>query len=250
MGDVGKCGPFDATLHSSISVRGPPGPSNSRSGTRWPGLNLQCASPRRLHRRHRRAVDQPAQNVQHRLLVWGAFRRRLDGCEHHLFVVQQEQPESRPSRGPRWDASKAPATCGTGWKLGEGCAIAKCSRFALQNWQVVTPTVNGFAGDVTAANAPVVLDNHLTFGGEDKLCLRSTWLSRMAQSGRMRADKKRLGRFIYYGHTRRSEPSFNCFYCCDLNSEAYATPLRTGLSWTFKLNIVEIDERFLCAVHI
>jgi hypothetical protein len=33
----------------------------------------------------------------------------------------------------------------------------------------VTPVVNGFAGDVTAVNAPVVLGNHLTFGGEDKL---------------------------------------------------------------------------------
>jgi hypothetical protein len=72
----------------------------------------------------------------------------------------------------------------------------------------------------------------------------------MAEIGRTRADENRPARFIYYGHARRSEPSFRCFFCCDLNWEAYATPLRTGLSWTFKLNIVKIDEHFLCAVHI
>ncbi|MDB5787678.1 MAG: hypothetical protein JWQ50_7593 [Caballeronia mineralivorans] len=175
-----------ATLHSSIGVRCPPGPSNGRSGTRWPGLNLQCGRPAASAATAQAGCRSAGSGCS---APFACLGRRLRTPARRLRAPSVRRPagpapESRPSRGPRRDASKTPATCGTGWKLGEGCAIAKRSRIALQNCQAVTPVVNGFAGVVTAVNAPVVLGNHLTFGGEDKLCRRSTSLCRMAQSGR------------------------------------------------------------------
>lgn len=62
-------------------------------------------------------------------------------------------------------------------KLSEGRAVAKRSRFALQDCQVVTPVVDGFAAIMAAIDTPVVLRNHLTLLHDEQMVLSAVELA-------------------------------------------------------------------------